>query len=194
MEDFWVQPPPLSTVPSSLSDPTGSCRGSCRPSLCGDEQTASPLASRLLGWERAYLVVQLKSCPDWTVKTPFWNKIKDKTQTTLVWERQLGRGARWSVICCPWPVLLDRKSRFCCSGSGSVPCTAWGQPQFCPEPLVHCLDNRWEESSGNRSSLASVFWRQRFRDQALPLGVEQLQVHFVWQIKDFFFFLAIQFH
>lgn len=35
-----------------------------RPSLCGDKQTASALASRLPGWERAYLVVQLKSCPD----------------------------------------------------------------------------------------------------------------------------------
>ena len=95
MEDFWIQPPPLSTVPSSLSDPTGSCRGSCRHSLCGDEQTASAPASRLPGWERAHLVVQLKSCPDWTaVKTPFWKKIKDKNQTTRVWERRLGRSAR----------------------------------------------------------------------------------------------------
>ena len=174
---------------SSHSDPTGSCQSGCRPLLCGDEQTASALASRLPGWERTHLVVQLKSCPGWTaLKTPLWKKVKDKNQTTRVWERQLGRSTRWPVVCCPWPVLLDRKSRFCCSGSGSVPCIAWGQPQFCPEPLVHCLDNSGEESSGNRTSLVAIFWWQSFGDQALPLGVEQLQVHFVWQIKDFFFF------
>lgn len=52
MEDFWVQPPPLSAVPLHSQTPQGAARAATslsRPSLCGDKQTASALASVFLG-------------------------------------------------------------------------------------------------------------------------------------------------
>lgn len=51
-----------------------------------------------------------------------------------------------------------------------------------------------DESSGSWISPVAVFWWHRFGDQGIPLEADQLQVHFVWQIRVFIFFLAMQFH